>query len=243
MLRSEISISPLTIAMSIRAIQMGEVVINSMSAIDIVRKAIQSSLALLPDSNHETKLFYRETIKDSTRYFSIAEAIFRSQYFPSKKYFKLSLEKGRSKEDVSYTRLFEDYHPGGGPQAVAETALKTGFPDFLNEEKLKWFHYEKESMNDLDGRPLYIIRFDQRPDVHKALETGKIYIDAGNYAIVKYEAENSPIGMPYVKDLTGIDKLFAELLHIDFKRKGWKKQVEFTLIDGKLFFEQCNRRV
>ena len=85
LLRSEISISPLTIAMSIRAIQMGEVVINSMSAIDIVRKAIQSSLALLPDSNHETKLFYRETIKDSNRYFSIAEAIFRSQYFESKK--------------------------------------------------------------------------------------------------------------------------------------------------------------
>ena len=238
--RTDLSSNGVIVPMNINPVELSEVVIKPMSALDIIRKAIQGSTALLPASNFENKFFYREIIKDSGNYFSVAEAIFRSQYFPSKKSYKLSLEKGRSKEDVSYTRLFEDYHPGGGPEALAEKNFNVGFPDFLDKEKIKWFQYKKDSILNFDGRTLYIISFDQKSDIHKALEKGRIYIDADDYSIIKYEAKNSPVGMPYIKDLSGTDKLFAELLHIDFKRKGWSKQVEFKKIDGKLFLSHVN---
>ncbi len=51
-------------------------------------------------------------IHDSLQYYSVAEAIFDAQFNIQNKSFKLKMEKGRSKEDVAYTRLFEDFHPG-----------------------------------------------------------------------------------------------------------------------------------
>src|SRR6185503_432024 len=49
----------------------------------------------------------------------------------------------------------------------------------------------------------------------------------------RYEAENSPLGAAYIKDLTGSDKIFAALLNIDFKRKSWRDRVDFTKVDDK----------
>jgi hypothetical protein len=43
---------------------------------------------------------------------------------------------------VTYTRLFEDFHPGGGPQSVAEKSFVVERPDFLNEKKIKFFVYQ-----------------------------------------------------------------------------------------------------
>jgi hypothetical protein len=80
-----------------------------------------------------------------------------------------------------------------------------------------------------DERWLYSISFDQNPGVKEALEKGRLLVDADNYAVVSYQAENSPLGAAYIKDLTGTEKVFAEILNIDFKRKGWKYRVDFTL--------------
>jgi hypothetical protein len=80
---------------------------------------------------------------------------------------------------------------------------------------------------------LYSISFDQKPDVKQALEKGKLLIDMDEFAVVRYEAENSPLGAAYIKDLTGSDKIFAALLNIDFKRKSWRDRVDFTKVDDK----------
>jgi hypothetical protein len=213
--------------------QLEEVVVKRSSPLDIIHKAIAALPSFQPDSNFENKGFYREIIKDRENYFSVAEAVFLAQYFPKKKSYKLELLQGRSKEDVSYTRLFEDYHPGGGPQSVAGESFVVDQPDFLNEKKLKFFNYKIDSMVQFDERWLYSISFDQKPGIKEALEKGRLLVDADNYAVVSYQAENSPLGTAYIKDLTGTEKVFAEILHIDFKRKGWKRRVDFTSVNNK----------
>jgi hypothetical protein len=143
------------------------------------------------------------------------------------------LIQGRSKEDVAYTRLFEDYHPGGGPQTATGKNFFLDIPDFLDSKKIKNFIYKIDSLVQFDGRWLYSISFDQKPDVKQALEKGKLLIDMDEFAVVRYEAENSPLGAAYIKDLTGSDKIFAALLNIDFKRKSWRDRVDFTKVDDK----------
>jgi hypothetical protein len=214
-------------------VMLEEVTVNPLSATDIIKKTIAAIPGFQPKNNFQSRGFYREIIKDREHYFSVAEATFLSQYFPSKKSFKLQLEQGRSKEEVAYTRLFEDFHPGGGPQWVASESLVTSIPDFLNLKKIHLFQYKKEKMQELDGKRLYCISFNQEPNAKEALEKGKIYIDAEDYGIVQFEAENSPYGTPYIKNLTGTDKIFASILHIDFKRKGWKRNIEFVKIDDQ----------
>src|SRR5678809_1500352 len=85
-----------------------------------------------------------------------AEAVFLAQYCPKGKSYKLKLLQGRSKEDVTYTRLFEDFHPGGGPQSVAEKSFAIDQPDFLNGKKIKFFNYKIDSMVQFDERWLYL---------------------------------------------------------------------------------------
>jgi len=213
--------------------ELNEVVIKRSAVLDIIRRTIAALPSFQPDSNFENKGFYREIIKDRENYFSVAEAVFLAQYFPKKESYKLKLLQGRSKEDVSYTRLFEDFHPGGGPQSVAGKSFVVEQPDFLNERKTKLFNYKIDSLVQFDGRWLYSISFDQKPGVKEALEKGKLLVDADTYAVISYQAENSPLGNAYIKDLTGTDKVFAEILKIDFKRRGWKRRVDFTLVSNK----------
>ncbi len=223
----------LKIQLELAPAELGEVVVKKSSPLDIIHKTIAALPSFLPDSNFENKGFYREIIKDRQNYFSVAEAVFLAQYFPKKKSYKLKLLQGRSKEDVSYTRLFEDFHPGGGPQSAAGKNFMVEIPDFLNEKKLKFFNYKIDSLVQFDERWLYSISFDQKPGVKEALEKGRLLVDADNYAVVSYQAENSPLGATYLKDLTGTEKVFAEILNIDFKRKGWKYRVDFTPVNNK----------
>ena len=223
----------LKIQLELAPAELGEVVVKKSSPLDIIHKTIAALPAFQPDSNFENKGFYREIIKDGQNYFSVAEAVFLAQYFPKKKSYKLKLLQGRSKEDVSYTRLFEDFHPGGGPQSVAGESFVMEQPDFLNEKKIKFFNYKIDSLVQFDERWLYSMSFDQKPGVKEALEKGRLLVDADNYAVVSYQAENSPLGVAYIKDLTGTEKVLAEILNIDFKRKGWKYRVDFTPVNNK----------
>jgi len=212
---------------------MGEVVINRLSATEIIQRAITKISAYQPQKEFENKAFYREIIKDKENYFSVSEALFQIQYFPKKRDYKLKLDAGRSKEDVKYTRLFEDYHPGGGPQIMAEQSFLIKIPDCLVAEKMNLFSYARDSIINYDGRNLYVISFDQKKGVKEALEKGQVFIDAEDFSILRYEAGNSPIGETYIKSLQGTDKIMAEILKIDFKVWGWSRRLYFTNVEGK----------
>jgi len=223
----------LEVRLDVAPAELQEVVVKPFTAIDVIKKAIARLSVNQPQENFENKGFYREIIKDRDNYFSVAEALFTAQYSPASKEYKLRLEQGRSKEDVAYTRLFEDFHPGGGPQAVAGNSFVTGRPAFLNLKEINNFKYKIDSMVQFDGRWLYHISFDQKPGVKEGLDKGYILIETEDYAVVRYDVVNSPLGTAYIKNLTGSDKIFAELLNIDFKRKGWKRRVDFTHVNNK----------
>ena len=223
----------LEVQLAIAPSELQEVVVKPPVAIDIIKQVIAKIPAYLPEDAFESKGFYREIIKDRENYFSVAEAVFLAQYLPEKETYKLKLIQGRSKEDVAYTRLFEDFHPGGGPQSIAGNSFITSRPDFLNLKKVNDFKYKIDSLVQFDGRWLYSISFDQQPGIKQALEKGRVLVDMDDLAVVRYEAVNSPLGSPYIKSLTGTDKFFAEILNIDFRRKGWKRRADFTRVNNK----------
>jgi len=228
-----INLQYLDVQLNLAPAVLKEVVVKPRAAIDIIKEVISKMDAYLPGDEFESTFFYREIIKDRKDYFSVAEAVFRAQYFPQKHSYKLQLIQGRSKQDVAYTRLFEDFVPGGGPQSVAGNSFLTGRPDFLNLKKINDFDYSIDSLLQFDGELLYSISFDQKPGVKEALEKGRLLVTVGGYAVVRYEAANSLAGSAYIKNLTGTDKIFADLLNIDFKRKGWKRRVDFTKLNDK----------
>ena len=94
---------------------------------------------------------------------------------------------------MTYTRLFEDFHPGGGPQSVAGKSFAVEQPDFLKEKTMKFFNYKIDSLVQFDERWLYSISFDQKPGVKEALEKGTLLIDADSYAVTRPWRDWAPV--------------------------------------------------
>ena len=83
-------------------LELQEVTVHPASALDIVRQAARKIQPMIPSKEFESKAFYREIIRGSMRYYSVAEAIFSIQFSTEKQSFKLRLDKGRSKESGAY---------------------------------------------------------------------------------------------------------------------------------------------
>jgi hypothetical protein len=216
-------------------ISMETIVVQPIPAEQIVQKAIKVLDKNRSVVDFESLAFYREIIKDRENYFSVSEALFKTQYFPREKNFTLELEQGRTKEDVAYTRLFEDYHPGGGPQLMAKQGFADEIPDCLQASKMKYFIYKKDSLTYLDNHRIYVISFDQKDGVKEAFEKGKVFIDAEDFSVLSYTGSNSPKSTAYIKSLTGNDKLMAKILNIDFEVLGWSRKLYFNRSGNNMF--------
>jgi hypothetical protein len=230
---------PLAVDLSVQSAGLQEVKITPIRAIDIVRLAASKLNSFNPTNDFESKAFYREIIHDSNSYYSVAEAIFNAQFSIRKKSCTLKMEKGRTKEDVAYTTLFEDFHPGGGPEDAVDQSLVVKQPDFLTGSRFKYYNYRLDSTVVYDGGFFYVVSFDQKPGIKEALEKGYMYIDENDYSILKFETVNSPSGTPYIKSLKGADKIFAEILHIDFAVRGWSRAATFSRIGAFVYLSHA----
>lgn len=205
------------------------------------RKIILAAWQAIP-FNYDTGIyqqegFYREIIQDKEDYLSIAEAQFKLESNPyrGKEKARLQLIKGRTSKQVKATRLFEDYHPAGGPQITAFRGLQHTIPSFLKPDEIDKYDYFLEEQTVYGNHKVYKISFDQRNGVKEALAKGIVYITCNRFAVIHYEAADSPKGDPYKEHLKGTDKFFANLLNIEFERLSQKSRVSFREIDGKWY--------
>ena len=141
--KDELNLSSLSVTLEPQSAALHAVIVHPIDPADLVRQAIQKIPSSIPAADFESRGFYREVIRDTANYYSVAEAIFKIQMQIKKKTFRLSPEKGRSKEDVTYSRLFEDYHPGGGPEDAVGQSLVLHRPGFLDAGKMQDYVYKK----------------------------------------------------------------------------------------------------
>jgi hypothetical protein len=229
-----------TIVLETEPAMLPEIVIRPLGVMDIIHRAARNIRQSLPVGDFESEAFYREIIADTNQYYSVAEAIFAIQFNTQERSAKLKMEKGRTKQDVAYTRLFEDFHPGGGPEEAIKQSISMETPDFLNEATIKNYTYKKDSLIRSDSNLIYVISFDQQPGLQEALEKGKLYINADDFSLLKFEAQNSPRGTPYIKSLRGTDKIFAGILHIHLANRGWTRTASFMTIGTKVFLQNAS---
>lgn len=210
------------------------------------RALVQEAIARIPENyNSQPHLhpgFFREIIQDQQGYLSVAEGLFEAAYFPGEKVgerIRLRLIRGRRSEDVRSTRLFEDFHPAGSPHRLAGMSLAAHQPTYLQKDYLDQYEYWLDSIIHFNGRALYVVGFDQRPDVKQALSAGRLFIDKNSHAIVRMEAGISPRGLPNLEHLSGTDKLFAKLLKIEFRIRRSTVVVEFEHFAGKWYLNNA----
>ncbi len=137
--------------------------------------------------------FYRETVKKKNKYLSVGEAVLDIYKAPygSVEADRVRIYKGRkaeyvTKEDTLMMKL------QGGPVTIVMLDLVKKPGDILSPPVVGYYDFSMGGEVMIDGRPSYVIRFDQKDTVSIPLYKGIIYLDKETYAIAAVEFSISP---------------------------------------------------
>lgn len=189
-------------------ILLSEVKVTPENALAIIYEAIEKIPVNYNLNNHSVTGFQREIVSDDGNFIQILEADFVSRRDGDKT--TSTLVGGKYAEDKlrrENDNLWKDKR--GGFYTFGFTGLSgmvvPAQDSFLGIE----FEKEKDFNNyydfTLDGTvsfadmELYVIRFDQKNHVEKALVKGTLYIDRESKAFVKLSYSLSPKGLKYIK--------------------------------------------
>jgi len=128
--------------------------------------------------------FYRETIKKGRSYVSLAEAVVEidKQAYTSTKSDAVKLYKARKKADYSKLDTLAFKLQGGPFNSLYLDIMK--YPEYIfTEDMLANYQFSFDHSTHIDNRLIYIVDFKQRPNKTDPLYAGKLYIDAGNFAL------------------------------------------------------------
>lgn len=217
--------SPIVITLQPHITSLAALTVKPPSATELIRNAVDAIHKNYVNHPFQVRGFYREQIRNDSVYYSVAEAVFESQLTPGASdddRCKMKLVQGRRSETVRSTRMFEDYHPGGGPNYLMGQGLEVNVPEFMQAKNFKEYDFTIDSITSYEGMDVYVIGFDQKSTVKKNLWKGTIFIEAESLAVISLDYALSDKGIEYRNHLTGKDKVMANLLGIDFdvlKRK------------------------
>jgi hypothetical protein len=172
-------------SMEAAPIPIKEIIIKPILPDEIVSKAINSIGKNYPNIPNLMTAFYRETIRKNRTYVSIGEAvveIFKAPYTSDLRFDGTRIYKGRKNTDVEKvdTVLFKLQ---GGPVTSLELDLAKNPESIFTMDAMKYYDYRLSGVVEIDGKPNFIIDFNQKPDVEIPLFMGKIYIDTKSYAV------------------------------------------------------------
>ena len=123
--------------------------------------------------------FYRETIKKRRRNVSLSEAvvsIYKAPY-TSTKDDAVSLYKARKSTDYSKLDTVALKLQGGPYNALFVDIMK--YPEYIfGPESIEDYEFSFDRPTTINDKRIYVVNFQQRPDIYEPLYQGKLYIDA-----------------------------------------------------------------
>lgn len=134
------------------------------------------------------KAFYRETIKKNRNYVGISEAvvdIYKAGYTAFQND-QVKIHKGRKSEDYNKMDTLVFKLQGGPATALLFDIIKN--PNtLLQNEFITQYDYKIETVTEVDGKPHFVIKFQQKQGTEFPLYNGRYFIDANTLALSSAE--------------------------------------------------------
>lgn len=143
--------------------------------------------------------FYRETSRQNNDYIVISEAvlkILKAAYDRNYRTDQVLVYKNRKSPLVKTMDTVQYKLQGGIFNSLMIDMAK--YPaSFISEDYFDMYNYAFDGVTQYNNGLVYVISFDQKPEVQYPLYKGKIYIDKESLAYVKAEFAISPLGLDY----------------------------------------------
>jgi CubicO group peptidase (beta-lactamase class C family) len=196
--------------------QLSEVVIKAVNVLDLIKKAI----AKIPDNYPIVPCryngFYRLTGTKEKRIIDLSEAVFDiylGDYSGKDRQFKLI--KSRVDKDLTAFNGSDGVNMGWKPAQIMNVDIVSHIKnsDIFGEEGLKNHRFIYRGLVRYNGKEAFLILFDQKEGIKKALYRGKIWLDADDLSFLELNISRSPRGLKYY-DWGFWQRLMFKLSHV-----------------------------
>ena len=176
----------LTIPITMTITELSAIAIDPRNPEAIVRAVISNRGANYSDQNTIMTAFYRETIKKRRTYVSLSEAVvdvYKNPYVSGKndviKLFKARKSTDYKKLDTLTLKL------QGGPSSTLHIDVMKNPESLFTQNMLETYDFSFDKSTNIDDKLIYVINFEQKPQIADLLYYGKLYIDAESLAMTK----------------------------------------------------------
>ncbi|MTI22603.1 carboxypeptidase-like regulatory domain-containing protein, partial [Fulvivirga sp. RKSG066] len=176
---------------------LNELVFTGLSASQVIQKALANLTKNYPQDDYKSSGFYRLVSKKGNQYVSLSEAVF-DIFHQSGKVDQFRLNKMRAIKDQQALKGIE---VGLKPQAILTYDLTQSIKDWniLNDVGLKNHEFFLQGVTNYNNSEVYVISFDQKPEIKKSFYKGQIFIDKETFAFVYFDFGLSERGIKYHK--------------------------------------------
>ena len=185
-IKSEICLDPV-------AIQLQEVVVRYVPAQKIVREMLDHRSKNYSKEPACFTSFYREGVEYGQHFVSLTEGVCQiyKTGFGATGEDQVKLLKMRNIRNPRYPdSILVKIQAGVRSSLLLDIINHTS--DFLSHNRDNEYNFTRTGMERIDSGRAHVIAFEQKPEVKEPLFTGKLYIDADNWALVKAEFEVNP---------------------------------------------------
>lgn len=210
------------------------VTITNITALDLVKRAVDKIPENYWQTPHITHGFYRVHTKKGDEHLMLSEAVFDifNPGYSSSKTNQFRLSQMRSIQDDKGSHGID---LGLNPKGLYKYDIIRDFDhsDLLDKSGLKKHIFRFLKRTTVNGQPAHQIAFDQKDGLKESLFKGILYIDVETEAIVGIKLGRSPKGIAYAKYGSAAERALLKVMgmHIDINRDDLS--VEYQSIAGK----------
>lgn len=219
---NEISDKIYTIALQPSSVQLKEIQVTVIYPEDIISKILSKISLNYSGDNEIMTSFYREVLKQDSKYIDVAEALMEIRKSPYDNPFvqdKTRVIKGRKSLNVKPFQ-FVDFKIQGGPYYITKLDVVKTIETFLDPEFREFYKYTLEEIVEIDNRVTYVIHFKPREKVDYPCYQGKLYVDMSSFALVRAEFSLSRSGLKFARESLIRKKpkdLYVRPISVDYK--------------------------
>lgn len=215
-----------------KIIPLQEVVVRVIDGVNLIRQMRSKRSENYSTTPVNLTTFYREGV-EYKKSFSLAEAVlevFQTGVFSSTTKDQVRVLKMRKIIDPNRTdTLFAKLKSSINSALLLD--ITRNLPDFLSTETMNQYNFEHTDITTLDQRRMYVISFSQKENLTLPLYSGKLYIDALNFALVE---ANFQIDPKYIKAAKS-DIIIKERRGFNIMPQSAQYIVSYKLFNGKYY--------
>jgi hypothetical protein len=179
--------------------QLKEIKVTGINPQEIVNRILSKINLNYPQHSEIMTAFYREVLKQDSKYIDVAEAVLeikKAVYGNEFDQDKVKVVKGRKNENVQAFQ-FVDFKIQGGPYYITMLDVVKTLDSFLDPEFREFYKYSLDDIVERDNRTLYVLGFKPREKVDYPCYQGKLFVDMSTFALVQADFSLSRAGLKF----------------------------------------------